>query len=66
MTEGAKGLPIGWVKAHVIELLRRNGRFGYSLIGDLNAQIAAGRTGEARYRAILDHYYPGAELIRIR
>ena len=40
----------------IIEVLRRNGRFGYSLIGDLNAQIAAGRTGEARFSAILERF----------
>ena len=40
----------------VIELLRRNGRFGYALVGDLNAQIAAGRTGEARFLAIIDRF----------
>ena len=33
----------------IIEFLRINGRFGYSLIGDMNAQIAAGKTGEKRF-----------------
>jgi N-methylhydantoinase B len=37
-------------------VLRRNGRFGYSLVGHLNAQVAASRTGEARFRAILDRF----------
>ena len=46
----------GQPRDDVIELLRRNGRFGYALVGDLNAQIAAGRTGEARFRAILDRF----------
>jgi N-methylhydantoinase B len=40
----------------VIDLLRRNSRFGYSLIGGLNAQVAACRTGEARFQAILDRF----------
>jgi N-methylhydantoinase B len=40
----------------VIDLLRRNGRFGYSLIGDMNAQVASCRTGEARFQAILDRF----------
>ena len=35
---------------------RRNGRFGYSLVGDMNAQVAACRTGEARLQAILDRF----------
>ncbi|MEM6284120.1 MAG: hydantoinase B/oxoprolinase family protein [Chloroflexota bacterium] len=46
----------GEPRKDVIELLRVNGRFGYSLIGDMNAQIAAGRTGEQRYRAILERF----------
>ena len=40
----------------IIEILRRNGRFGFLLIGDLNAQVAAGRTGEQRYRGILERF----------
>lgn len=43
-------------RADIIDLLRRNGRFGYSLIGDMNAQVAACRTGEARFQAILDRF----------
>lgn len=46
----------GKPREDVIELLRRNGRFGYSLIGDMNAQVAAGRTGEQRFRNILDRF----------
>jgi N-methylhydantoinase B len=46
----------GEPRAEVIDLLRRNGRFGYSLIGDMNAQVAACRTGEARFHAILDRF----------
>jgi N-methylhydantoinase B len=40
----------------VIDLLRRNSRFGSLLIGDMNAQVAACRTGEARFRALLDRF----------
>ena len=46
----------GEPRRDIIELLRRNGRFGYSLIGDMNAQVAAGRTGQARFRAILERF----------
>lgn len=40
----------------VIDVLRRNSRFGDGLIGDLNAQIAAGRTGEQRLRALFERF----------
>jgi N-methylhydantoinase B len=40
----------------IIEVLRRNGRFGFLAIGDMNAQVAAGRTGEGRYRGILERF----------
>jgi len=46
----------GEPRPDIIDLLRRNGRFGYSLVGDMNAQVAACRTGEARFQAILDRY----------
>jgi N-methylhydantoinase B len=46
----------GQPREDIIDLLRRNGRFGYSLVGDMNAQVAACRTGELRFRAILDRY----------
>ncbi len=39
-----------------MDILRRNGRFGYSLVGDMNAQIAACRKGEDRFRAIIDRF----------
>ena len=45
----------------VIDVLRRNSRFGDGLIGDLNAQIAAGRTGESRLRALFERF--GSETI---
>ncbi len=40
----------------IIDLLRRNGRFGYSLVGDMNAQVAACRTGETRFQSVLDRF----------
>ncbi|MBM3676747.1 MAG: hydantoinase B/oxoprolinase family protein [Actinobacteria bacterium] len=46
----------GQPREDVIDILRRNGRFGTSAMGDMNAQIAACRTGEARLRAILDRF----------
>ena len=46
----------GEPREDVIDILRRNGRFGYSLIGDMNAQVAACRTGEARFQAILERF----------
>ena len=46
----------GQPRSDVIELLRRNSRFGTALVGDLNAQIAAGRTGEARYVALIERF----------
>jgi N-methylhydantoinase B len=45
----------------VINLLRLNSRFGEATIGDMNAQIAAGRTGEKRLQALFDRF--GAETI---
>jgi N-methylhydantoinase B len=46
----------GEAREDIIDLMRRNGRFGYSLVGDMNAQVAACRTGEARFQAILDRF----------
>jgi N-methylhydantoinase B len=40
----------------VIEILTLNSRLPLVLEGDLNAQIAAARTGEARYKAILERF----------
>lgn len=51
----------GKPREDVIDLLRRNSRFGESTIGDMNAQVAAGRTGELRLRALFDRF--GAETI---
>lgn len=52
----------GTPRQDVIELLRLNSRFGDATIGDLNAQIAAGRTGEQRLQALFDRF--GPEVIR--
>ncbi len=52
----------GEPREDVIELLRLNSRFGDATIGDLNAQIAAGRTGEQRLKALFDRF--GAETVR--
>jgi N-methylhydantoinase B len=46
----------GQPREDIIDLLRRNGRFGYSLVGDMNAQVAACRTGEVRLQGILDRF----------
>lgn len=46
----------GQPRQDILEVLRCNSRFGHLLVGDLNAQVAAMRTGEARFRAILDRF----------
>lgn len=46
----------GKTRDEIVDLLRRNNRFGDAAIGDLNAQIAAGRTGEARLQALFDRF----------
>jgi N-methylhydantoinase B len=46
----------GKPREEIIEFMRRNSRFGFTLVGDMNAQIAAGRTGEQRFRGILDRF----------
>ncbi|MEO0423615.1 MAG: hydantoinase B/oxoprolinase family protein [Pseudomonadota bacterium] len=40
----------------VIELLRLNSRFGDACVGDMNAQVAAGRTGQKRMQALFDRF----------
>ena len=52
----------GKAREDVIDVLRRNSRFGDALIGDLNAQIAAGRTGEQRLRALYRRFGKDAVL----
>ncbi len=44
------------MREDIVDILRRNGRFGYSLVGDMNAQIAACRTGEERFCAIIERF----------
>ncbi len=51
----------GKPREDVIDLLRRNSRFGEATVGDMNAQVAAGRTGEIRMRALFDRF--GEEII---
>ena len=46
----------------VVDLLRRNGRFGYSLVGDMNSQVSACFTGEERFKTIVDRF--GMDAIR--
>lgn len=40
----------------ILNFMRANSRFGDALIGDLHAQIAAGRTGEKRLCALIDRF----------
>jgi N-methylhydantoinase B len=59
--EGVRWPPIrlyqnGEPRQDILDVLKANSRFGYALIGDLNAQVAAMRTGEARFKAILDRF----------
>lgn len=46
----------GRPREDVIDLLRRNSRFGEATVGDMNAQVAAGRTGEKRMQALFDRF----------
>jgi N-methylhydantoinase B len=46
----------GEMRADLADLIALNSRFPYPTIGDLHAQIAVARTGEARLHAILDRY----------
>ena len=52
----------GEPREDVIDVLRRNSRFGDALIGDLNAQIAAGRTGEQRLKDLYRRFGKAAVL----
>ncbi len=46
----------GKPREEIIDFLRRNSRFGYGLIGDMNAQVAACRTGEKRFSDLLERF----------
>ena len=46
----------GEPREDILDLLRRNSRFGYGLVGDMNAQVAPCRTGESRLHALLDRF----------
>ncbi len=51
----------GKPREDVIDLLRRNSRFGDATVGDMNAQVAAGKTGEKRLHALYERF--GIEII---
>jgi len=46
----------GRVREDVVDVLTRNSRLRYQMGGDLRAQIAVSRVGEARLSALLDRY----------
>lgn len=46
----------GKPRLEILDFLKRNSRFGEALIGDLHAQIAAGRTGEERLCSLIDRF----------
>lgn len=46
----------GKPQEEILTFLKRNSRFGDALLGDLHAQIAAGKTGEQRFSALLDRF----------
>jgi len=46
----------GKPREDVINFLKNNGRFGFLLIGDMNAQIAAGKTGEERFHSLIERF----------
>ncbi|SDJ13149.1 hydantoinase B/oxoprolinase family protein [Natribacillus halophilus] len=54
----SKGEPV----KDVIDLITMNSRFQGSALGDLNAQIAACRTGERRFNEVINNY--GLEKVR--
>jgi len=59
--EGMRWPPIriydeGRAREDILEVLRCNSRFGAALTGDLNAQVAAMRTGEERFKGLLDRF----------
>lgn len=65
-----EGLRLGPVKlmdrgemvSDIVDILARNSRFPHSLLGDMNAQIAACRMGKRRYLEMIDRF--GLETVR--
>lgn len=52
----------GQPQTDILDILARNSRLPRSIIGDLNAQVAACRTGERRYQELLGRF--GLETVR--
>ncbi|MCB0154947.1 MAG: hydantoinase B/oxoprolinase family protein, partial [Anaerolineae bacterium] len=46
----------------ILDIIARNSRLPRSILGDMNAQVAACRTGERRYQALLERF--GLETVR--
>jgi N-methylhydantoinase B len=46
----------GQPQTDILDIFARNSRLPHSILGDLNAQVAACRTGERRYRNILSRF----------
>lgn len=46
----------GEAQEDILNFMRANSRFGDALIGDLHAQIAAGRTGEKRMQGLIERF----------
>ncbi|WP_394730617.1 hydantoinase B/oxoprolinase family protein [Altererythrobacter sp. GH1-8] len=46
----------GEAQQDILNFMKANSRFGDALIGDLHAQIAAGRTGEMRMRGLIERF----------
>ncbi len=46
----------GKPRQDILTFLKNNSRFGDALLGDLHAQIAAGKTGEKRFSALIERF----------
>ena len=46
----------GQPQTDILDIIARNSRLPRSIIGDMNAQVAACRTGERRYQELLDRF----------
>lgn len=53
----------GEAQEDILNFMRANSRFGDALIGDLHAQIAAGRTGEKRMRGLIERF--GYDIVKM-